>query len=118
MTEPVVRAARLAAAHSVLGVAKYRVTIDGHGQLFRDDKTIPRTQRNRVGVLTTVLLWSVGYEEAEPDALNALDSSHFHHSDFQWVRALMLKTSFGDVYANFLRIQESQMKSAGVPNEH
>lgn len=80
-------AARLAAANFILGlegIARHRIAIDEYGRLFIDREPLSTPRRNRVGVLTVIILDCIG-GDTDPDISNRLAGNPNHRADTMWV---------------------------------
>lgn len=102
-------AARLAAARFICGlnrIARDRIAIDAYGRLFVDGEEMERTARNRVGILTCILLDCVG-GDTDPEISNRLADNPIYRDDTRWVAKRLRNGEMIDIIGDFMRLRDA-----------
>jgi len=100
------RAARLAAAYSVLGVERGRITVDERGTPYLDHLHVKPKPRLRITILAMILLDCFGYEDVERDAILKLDAERNYRSDMRWLRKHLKDGAISGVISDFMALQK------------
>ncbi|MFD3191183.1 hypothetical protein ACFMPD_13030 [Sedimentitalea sp. HM32M-2] len=105
MTESI--AARIAAARFICGlkgITPDRIDTDNSGRLFVDYELMDQSMRNRVGVLTVIILDCVG-GDTDQDISNRIGEHQAHSADTRWVAKHLRNGEIIGIVEDFLSLR-------------
>lgn len=105
MTESI--AARIAAARFICGlkgIAPDRIDTDNSGRLYVDYELMDQSMRNRVGVLTVIILDCVG-GNTDHDISNQIGDHQAHSADTGWVAKRLRNGEIIGIVEDFMSLR-------------
>jgi hypothetical protein len=98
------RAARTAAAYSILG--REGTTINDRGEPLKNGIVQRLKTQFRITMLAMILLDCFGYEDVERDAILKLDANRLYKKDMAWLREHLRGGAISGVIRDFMELQE------------
>lgn len=102
-------AARLVAAFYVLGlkaIPRTQIDFDAHGNILVAGKPPKRTDANRIGILTSLVLECAGLE-VDPTPMRDLAEHPYHKADVEWVNSKLRDGQIIEIVGEFLMLREN-----------
>lgn len=102
-------AARLVAAYFILGlkgIARDRIAIDAYGRLYLDREPLWDNTRNRIGILTCIILDCVG-GDTTPGISNTLGDHPAYRANTRWVAERLRDGEMIEIVGEFLALRET-----------
>lgn len=104
MITPTVRAARTAAAFSILG--REGVTINDRGQAFHNGIVQRLETQTRITMLAMILLDCFGYEDVERDAILKFEKNSIYRGNLLWLRKHLKGGAISQVIRDYMALGE------------
>ena len=109
MQNPEQTAACLVAAFFVLGlkaIPRDQITLDAYGNTLVAGKPPKRSDANRIGILTCLVLECAGLE-TEPTTMLELSEHPYHRHDVAWIASNLRDGQILEIVGEFLMLREN-----------